>query len=90
MSLKDRVIEVFNMYPSLINGFTVKDVAKRGGLKEYEARMIIQRFKRQGKLEIVKASQGRGRGKGKTYALYRFKRQGKAWLKAKGNKYVII
>ena len=89
MSAKDKVLEVFNNYPYLINGFTIKQIARLARLPYHQAKNVIVMFKRQGKLKVIKPSRGKGRGKGKTLAVYAFKKQGKQYLKAKGNPYVL-
>jgi transposase len=89
MSAKTEVLKVFNNYPYLINGFTIRQVAKLARLPYHKAKNVIMRFKRQGKLKVIKPSKGKGRGKGKTLAVYAFRKQGKQYLKAKGNKYVL-
>jgi transposase len=89
MSAKDEVLKVFNLYPSLINGFTIRQIAKLARLPYHQVKNVIVRFKRQGKLKVLKPSKGKGRGKGKTLAVYAFKKQGKQYLKAKGNRYVL-
>jgi hypothetical protein len=89
MSAKDRILTVFSTYPSLINGFTITQVARLARLPYNQAKNVIIRFKREGKIKAIKPSRGKGRGKGKTLAVYAFTRQGRMYLKAKGNPYVL-
>jgi hypothetical protein len=76
------LIKFFNYYPTkATKGFTVYEIAKFNKVTVNAARNAIWRGIKNGNIKVLIPSRGKGRGKGKTIAVYALTEKGKRYFK---------
>jgi DNA-binding PadR family transcriptional regulator len=78
---KANVIRYFKYYPVKVRGFTVQEIARFNQVSSISIYITIRRLRQSGFIKILRDSKGRGRGNGKSRAVYYFTSNGLIWLR---------
>jgi DNA-binding PadR family transcriptional regulator len=78
---KANVIRYFRYYPVKAKGFTIQEIARFNQVSSISIYITVRRLMQRGFIKVMKESKGRGRGNGKTKAVYYFTSNGLIWLR---------
>jgi DNA-binding PadR family transcriptional regulator len=81
---KASVINYFRYFPIKSKGFTVQEVARFNRVSSISVYITVRELKRHDFVRAMHTSHGKGRGKGKTKAMYYFTHNGLIWLRRNG------